>query len=74
LAHSQWLTIEELPAYAPELDPCEECWNHTKYSDLADFIPDDLDHLENAVVASLRQLRGNTTLLCSFFAYAGLKL
>ena len=29
------LTIEWLPAYAPELNPTEQVWNHTKYGDLA---------------------------------------
>ncbi|MBN2473861.1 MAG: hypothetical protein JXB62_04600 [Pirellulales bacterium] len=23
-----------MPPYAPELNPVEECWNHTKYADL----------------------------------------
>ena len=30
---SDRLTIEWLPAYAPELNPTEQVWNHTKYGD-----------------------------------------
>jgi putative transposase len=74
LAEFRWLRVEWLPPYAPELDPCEECWNHTKYSDLANFIPDDLDQLEKAVAASLGRQRRKSALLRSFFGYAGLKL
>jgi transposase len=37
--------VEWLPAYAPDLNPDEQVWNHTKYADLANFIPDDVLHL-----------------------------
>ena len=47
--------LRALPAYAPELNPVEQCWNHTKYADLANFIPDDLDHLQQAVEASITE-------------------
>jgi transposase len=74
LARFRWLRVEWLPAYAPELDPCEECWNHTKYSDLANFIPDNLDELEQGVAAALNRQRRNLNLLRSFFQYARLTL
>jgi len=74
LAKFRWLRVEWLPAYAPDLDPCEECWNHAKYSDLANFIPASLDQLEHAVAESLDQQRANPALLRSFFEYAGLEL
>lgn len=45
LSGCSWIEFEWLPAYAPELDPVEAVWNHTKYSDLANFIPDDVDDL-----------------------------
>jgi len=72
--HSHWLTIEWLPPYAPELNPQEECWNHTKYIDLANFIPEDVDDLYEAVRTSISQQRSNPALLRSFFEYAKLKL
>lgn len=74
LARLRWLRVEWLPSYAPELDPCEECWNHTKYSDLANFVPDNLDQLEQAVATSLERQRGNSALLHSFLDYARLSL
>lgn len=37
--HPTWFHFEFLPPYAPELNPTEQCWNHTKYTDLPNFIP-----------------------------------
>jgi transposase len=72
--HPTWFTFEPLPSYSPELNPVEQCWNHTKYSDLPNFIPDDLDHLYRAVDASITQQSKDKVLLQSFFAYAELPL
>ncbi len=68
------LSVEWLPAYAPELNPDEQVWNHTKYADLSNFIPDDVLHLGQSVAASLRKTRGQQHLLRSFFKHARLPL
>jgi hypothetical protein len=68
------IRVEWLPAYAPELNPAEQVWGHTKCGDLANFAPVDLDHLEAAVVSSLTRKRGHRQLLASFFRAAGLDL
>ena len=72
--HPDWFQFEWLPAYAPELNPVEQCWNHTKYADLANFIPDDVDHLHDAVTASIQHQQPNQLLLRSFFQTAELEL
>ena len=72
--HPEWFEFEELPSYAPELNPVEECWNHTKYIDLPNFIPDDVDDLHAAVTDAINNQRDNQTLLRSFFEYAELPL
>lgn len=72
--HPTWFDFEWLPAYAPDLNPVEQCWNHAKYADLANFIPDDLNHLETAVTESFREQSQDQVLLRSFFAYSKLKL
>ena len=66
--------VEWLPAYAPDLNPDEQVWNRTKYSDLANFIPDDATHLGLAVADSLRRTRRQQKLLRSFFQHAKLPL
>lgn len=68
------IRVEWLPAYAPDLNPVEHVWGHTKHSALANFAPADLDHLETAVVTALRQKRGQRWLLEAFFRTAGLDL
>lgn len=72
--HPKRLSIEWLPAYAPELNPDEQVWNRTKYADLANFVPDDVVHLGRSIAASLRQTRSRQLLLRSFFQHAGLPL
>ena len=68
------LDIEWLPAYAPELNPDEQVWNRAKYTDLANFIPDDVWHLGRSVAVSLRRTKGQQSLLRSFFKHAKLPL
>ena len=68
------IRIEWLPSYAPELNPDEQVWNRTKYTDLANFCPDNLAELGQAVRRSLEQTKGNQSLLRSFFEYGGLRL
>jgi transposase len=72
LAKHRWLQIEYMPSYAPELNPVEAMWNHTKYSDLANFIPDDAKHLSVSIIDSLNRQRQNAQLKHSFFRYAEL--
>jgi len=69
-----WVEVEWLPSYAPDLNPVEMIWNHTKYADLANFIPDDLDDLRRAVDASIGDIRKNGQLIRSFFQHAGLEI
>lgn len=69
-----WLEVEWLPAYAPELNPSEMIWNHTKYADLANFIPEDVSALRQAVAASITNTRKNSALMRSFFKYSKLDL
>ena len=69
-----WLEVEWLPAYAPELNPVEPWWSHAKYSALANFVPDDVDHLRDAVIDAVGDTHFNRSLLRSFFEAAQLTL
>jgi transposase len=72
--HPDWFEVTWLPAYAPELNPVEMLWNHTKYADLANFIPEDIDDLHQAVACSIANTRLERRLIRSFFRYARLDL
>ena len=72
--HPDWFQFEQLPAYSPELNPVEQCWNHTKYGDLANFVPEDLDHLHTQATEALQSLRNDQQFLHSTFEYCKLPL
>ena len=66
--------IEWLPPYAPDLNPVEHVWNHTKYGDLANYVPDDVLDLEIECQTSIDQTRERPELLRSFFHAAELEI
>lgn len=66
--------FEWLPPYAPDLNPVEHVWNHTKYGDLANYIPDDVHDLDCELDWSLHKTRQCPRLLRSFFHAAQLEL
>lgn len=66
--------IEWLPGYAPELDPVEHVWGHTKHDDLANYIPENLSSLAADLDTSLGRTSIDKMLLRGFFRYAHLKL
>lgn len=71
---AKWLQVEWLPPYAPDLNPVEAVWGHAKCSDLSNFVPDDIDHLYDAVVESVADLEYDQRLKHSFFQTAQLPL
>ena len=48
------LHLERLPAYAPDLNPVEFLWSHLKHGCMPNFIPQDVQHLDQVVQAHLR--------------------
>ena len=72
--HPDWFEFVWLPAYAPELDPSEQLWNHSKYTDLANHAPDDKYALYLDVHDSLCGQSRRQSLLQSYFHAADLRL
>ncbi len=72
--HPLGLSIEWLPSYSPKLNPIEHCWDQTKYHDLANFLPEDIQELHEAASGSLSRQRSDQPLLRSHFEYARLAL
>lgn len=66
--------VEWLPPYAPDLNPVEQVWNRSKYTDLANYIPEDIGELEKEVCESISHMRSQQSLLRSFFKKTKLKL
>jgi transposase len=69
-----WLTIERLPAYAPELNPVEPLWGNVKGCDLANHCAPDLEALAQPLRAGMRRVRSHPMLAFSFLRHAGLTL
>jgi putative transposase len=69
-----WFQFEWLPGYAPELNPVESCWSHSKCHDLSNLCANDVDELAIVVDDCLAGERHRQKLLLSFFSHAGLDL
>lgn len=68
------LDFEWLPAYAPQLNPVEARWSYTKFSQMANYVPDDICRLRTTVRHSLRKQASKAHLTRSFFRTAQLRL
>ncbi len=69
-----WLDAEWLPAYAPDLNPVEALWSCTKHGHLANYNPDDLFDLGDAVVDSFCRQRRDRRIKESYFQTAKLQI
>lgn len=74
LARNPRLTVERLPAYAPELNPVEYLWSHLRWSALCNFAPADAVELDGAIGPVLRATARDQNLLRGFWAGANLRL
>jgi len=72
LARQRRAVVEWLPGYAPDLNPVEQVWGHTKYGDLANHAPNSLAEVADAVTGSLSATSGAPALLAAFVRAAGL--
>jgi len=53
------LTLERLPAYAPELNPVEPLWSYLKWDRLSNFTATDSESLEATACQELEKLRND---------------
>jgi transposase len=66
--------VEWLPPYAPDLNPVEAVWRHAKYADMANLIPENLNHLQTELIVSLHFQSRDGELLRSYFRHADLPI
>ncbi len=71
VAEQDWLILERLPAYAPELNPVELLWFSLKKRELANLA---CDRLADAAEWGVRDVGDNPQLPWSFLAHTGLVL
>jgi transposase len=73
IAARDWLTVCQLPPYAPELNPVEPLWSHLKRS-LANLAKRNLSQLIALVKTRLKRMQYRAGLLEGFLASTGLDL
>jgi len=72
--HPHWFLFEYLPAYSPELNPVEQCWNHMKNVEMANFVPMCIEQLEEKACQAVNAINKEPKLLQAFFLHAKLLL
>jgi transposase len=71
---SRYIHLEQLPAYAPDLNPAEGVWQHLKHVELRNVCCKDLSHLGRELNLAIMRLRSKPQIIRSFFAGAGLSI
>lgn len=67
-----WLTVEPLPAYAPDLNPVEQIWGNVKGGELANLCAATIAALRPPLHAGLNRIRRQPQLAQAFLRHAGL--
>lgn len=70
-SQSNWLQVEMLPGYSPDLNPVEDLWGNLKGRELAKRCVDGLGEAEQSVWHGMERVR-QSTLSFSFLHHAGL--
>lgn len=73
IGERDWLSVEQLPSYAPDLNPVEGVWSAMR-SGLTNLICGDADQLAVLVHARLRPMQYRPGLLRGCLAGTGLSL
>lgn len=74
LAQHPDIEVATLPGYAPDLNPDEQVWGWTKYGRLANLAAETNDHLRDAVIGELVDLRSDQRKMQSFLEHSGVSL
>jgi len=71
LAEHPKVKTEKFPGYAPETNPDEMVWQHTKHGRLANFAPQDTAELRSALIEEFHRIHRKPELLAAFIRHAG---
>jgi hypothetical protein len=73
-AQRDWLTVERLPAYAPELNPAEYLWANLKGAELANFGGDTIAEVADHAHHGIQRVCDSDSLVVGFLAHTGLSM
>lgn len=71
-SQKNWLQVERLPGYSPDLNPVEALWGNVKGQELANRCAEDLGESEAALRQGMKRVRRSVGLPFSFIHHAGL--
>ena len=74
LAKHPEIVTEPFPSHAPEINPDESVWGHTKYGRLANFVPEDTAELRRVLIEELERMDQRPDLLATFIRHAEVRL
>ncbi len=69
-----WLSVEQLPGYAPELNPLEQAWGNLKSRELANLCSDTIDEAADVAEHGLDRIGTDADLCFAFLRHSGLRL
>lgn len=73
-AEQHWLTLERLPAYAPELNPVELLWSAIKIRELANLAGEHLADVADAAERGIHRVCSDEQLPWSFLTHTRLTI
>jgi DDE superfamily endonuclease len=73
-AQRHWLTVERLPAYAPELNPVEYLWANLKGGELANCTGDTIAQVADQAQDGIQRVCDSNSLVLGFLNHTGLSL
>jgi hypothetical protein len=69
-----WLSIEPLPGYAPDLNPTEQVWGSVKSNELANLCADTIGQVADIAEDGLDRIGSDAQLCLAFLRHSGLWL
>jgi transposase len=70
----QWLSVEPLPGYAPDVNPIEQAWGSLKSKELANLCSDTIDEVADIAEEGLYRIGSDAPLCFAFLRHSGLRL
>jgi transposase len=74
VSQRHWLSVEQLPGYAPDLNPLEQAWGNLKSQELANLCRDTIDAVADTAENGLNRIGTDAELCFAFLRHAGLRL
>jgi DDE superfamily endonuclease len=69
-----WLSVEQLPAYAPELNPVEYLWANLKGGELTNYAGNTIAQVADQAQRGIQRVCDSDSLVVGFLAHTGLSL